>query len=398
MRIKITLIFILSVLIPTGFLSYFGLMAVRSEKAVVENNISRRYVAIADVIEGEIKSALRAIPQNFVQDDVILGSLLIKQASMFKGEAGIMDKNGQILSDGSKEVQGKVVFTRALKEVPYKIAIYERYPQIIERLEAKKKWAHFYFMIIGFSAFAITGAGAFASLALYRQWRLAELKSEFVSHLSHDLRGPLTSIRMFSEMLKDDAVRSEDKKREYYSIIASESERLTHLANNILDFSRIETGKKKIELKEDDVVRIVTQAIERFRLYMTDEERDISLKIDEGIPRLKMDADSMSQAMMNLLSNAAKYSPPGTPIKVSVLKNDHSVFIEIADKGVGIPAKELKKIFHKFYRVTRSESEVEGAGLGLALVKFITKVHRGRVMVCSEVGKGSKFTIELPMG
>lgn len=397
MRLKIALIFVLSVLIPTALLSYFGLQAVRSEKLIIDTNIRRIYESMADVVEDEIKRALRGLPESALRNKAKVESILVDQAAMFNYQVKIFDEAGKPLGGEPSKELGAPVLRNNIKGTSYTIAVYEKYPVLIRGFEERKSHLSAYTAMILFSALFVLGGSFFTLSVLSRQWRLTELKSEFVSSLSHDLRRPLTSIRMFSEMLKNESIPSEEKRREYYNIISAESEQLTNLANNILDFSRIERGRKKYEFKEEDITKVVASTVERFNSYMAHEACTASLNMDKDIPRLKIDSDSISQAIINLLTNAFNYSPPDKDIRVNVVRKGDEVAIEVIDNGMGIPLKEQKKIFRKFYRIANSETDVEGSGLGLTLVKYAVEAHRGRIAVESKVGHGAKFSIILPV-
>ncbi|MDD5136770.1 MAG: HAMP domain-containing sensor histidine kinase [Candidatus Omnitrophica bacterium] len=398
MRLKIALIFILSILIPTALLSYFGLKAVRSEKVIVESSIKQRYEAMANIVESEIDATLSGLSPELLKDRPFIESIISDQASLFKGQIVILNNKGSAVGGtGAAKDRGQLMVMRPMRNLPYTIAAYERFPLLIEKYEARKQGLYAYITTICAAAIAILAGALFTLGALSRQWRLAELKSEFVAGLSHDLRKPLTSIRMFSEMLKDGLVPGDGKKEEYYKIINTESERLTQLANNILDFSRIETGSKKHRFKEEDIGKLVKDTADYFLSYNLDEKRPISVSIEKDLPRVKSDAGAISQAVLNLLSNAVKYSPPAKPIKVNVRKRAKEIVVEVIDEGVGIPRNEQKKIFRKFYRVQNLKSEVEGSGLGLALVKYAAEIHGGHVELLSELNKGSKFTLVLPL-
>ncbi len=397
MRLKVTLIFILSILIPTALLAYFGLQAVQSEKRIFENSIRQRYESMADVIENEIDTALAALSKEFLRNKRVTESIIIDQLSVFKDQAAISDLSGNPLGGADSRDRGKLMISRRMRSGPYIISVYERYPLVLERYEARSKALYAYVAIIGMSVVAILGGALFTLSALSRQWRLAELKSEFVSGLSHDLRRPLTSIRMFSEMLKDNLVPTEEKRREYYNVINIESERLTQLANNILDFSRIESGRKDHKFKTEDIGKLVKETTDYFLSYNLDDDHPVKVFIAAGLPAIKIETSAVSQAILNLLSNAVKYSPQSKEIKVNAYRSASHVVIEVIDEGIGIPRKEHKKIFRKFYRVREDTSEVEGSGLGLALVKYAAEIHGGRITVESEVGKGSKFTLVLPV-
>ncbi len=384
-------------MIPTALLAYFGLQAVRSERDIVERSMRERYETMADIVEGEIDSTVSVLSQESVKNKALIESIVLDQASIFKGQTVISDDKGAVLGGAGYESLGEPMVKRRLSNLPYTISVYERSPALLEGYEKRRKVLYSYITIIALSAVSILAGGMLTLNALSKQWRLAELKSEFVSGLSHDLRRPLTSIRMFSEMLKDGLVAGDEKRAEYYKAINSESERLTQLANNILDFSRIESGRKTRTLKNEDIGKLAEEAVDYFISYNTDEAHPVKVTIQDSIPTVKVDASAISQAVLNLLSNAAKYSQSGQEIGVEVKKRLNDIAIEVTDKGVGIPPGEQKKIFRRFYRVHRSDSDVEGSGLGLALVKYAAEIHGGRVIVESEVGKGSKFSIVLPV-
>lgn len=407
----------MTMLIPTSLLACFGLLAVRSEKTIVEKNMVQKYKAMADVVEGQIKEALSSAPEEQLADAKQWDALLADQATIFGDEVIIFDHHDQPLLKGhgpavARRSLTEAVFTRPLANLPYTIGVYERYPIILEQLKERLKALVLYVILIGFSVVLILIGGFYTLGALRREWRFAQLKSEFVEHLSHDLRRPLTSIQMFSEMLKDGHVPSEDKKQEYYQIIATESDKLSHLANNILDFSRIERGRIRYHFEKSDICSLARDTIQRFEAYIADPKRPLEEKkrkvtlTTKNCPLIKMDSSAIGQALMNLLTNAAKYSPAHTPIHVNVspgphrwlgCKPTHSVMIEVIDQGYGIPTSEQKKIFQKFYRVpSHYVSQTEGSGLGLTLVQYAIEAHKGKVLVESQEGKGSKFTIILP--
>lgn len=406
MNLKIISIFFLAIFIPTALLAYFGVLAVRSEKDIVEKNMVQKYLAMADIVEGQIKQALSQASHEELGRTSYWESLLLAQAAIFKDEVVIFSQNGRPLKPmpaspaGGPVSLSDAVFARPLARLPYIIAVYERYPMILERLEARRRGLVLYIGLIVFAVFSILAGSFYTLSALSREWRFAQLKSEFVAHLSHDLRRPLTSIQMFSEMLKEGRIPSEEKKQEYYNIIANESGKLTHLANNILDFSRIERKRIRHNFEQADITNIIRDTVDRFKTYMIDDKRPVTLAMDP-CPLIKMDVHAIGQAVMNLLTNAVKYSPPGAPIEVKVgagFKPARTVVIEVVDHGYGVPASEQKKIFRKFYRVSKPYvAQIEGSGLGLTLVQYTIEAHKGKVLVESEEGKGSKFSIVLPV-
>jgi signal transduction histidine kinase len=217
--------------------------------------------------------------------------------------------------------------------------------------------------------------------ATAREMKLAQAKSTFVSNVSHELKTPLALIRLFAETLELGRVKSGDKAKEYYRIINNESRRLTQLINNILDFSKIEAGRKEYEFVESDITEVVEEVIRSYEYQI----------INAGF-------ELISQAVLNLINNAVKYSDESKEITVQVRLRDRSVAIEVADKGIGIPRSEQDKIFEKFYRVsTGLVHNTKGSGLGLALVKHIVEAHDGKIIVESAPGKGSRFTMMIPV-
>ncbi|MFH1753089.1 MAG: HAMP domain-containing sensor histidine kinase [Candidatus Omnitrophota bacterium] len=406
MKTRIVLIFLVAILIPTALLAYFGLLAVRSEQTIIERNMRERHEFMADIVLGEIEVRLKEMPPDLAKNKKYLESVLAGEAAIFKGQAAVFTPDKRAIGGPLKsfaftgeEKPEAPALMRPIPKTDYSLAIYERYPlPLIKKQEEQMRGLHFYIAIIIFSAISILVGGFFTLWALSREWRLAKLKSEFVSGLSHDLRRPLTSIRMFSEMLREDRVPKTEKKQEYYDIINSESERLTHLANNILDFSRIETGRKRFNFEAENIANVVTDTVERFRKYMADEGRKIKLSIEGEIPPVKIDVSAMAQAFMNLISNAAKFSDPDQEIVVNLKRDGKSnIVIEIRDSGIGIPKADIKKIFNRFYRTSQKRvRDIEGSGMGLALVKYTIEAHKGRVVVESEEGKGSTFSVILP--
>lgn len=397
MRIKVVLIFILSVLIPTALLAFWGLQAVRSEKTILESNIRRVYESMADVVEDEIKNALAGKTKLFVEDPAKVEPVLIDQASLFHYQVKILDRYGRPLGGKASPELGAPVLRQELKDLPYTIAVYEKYPVLVKGLELRKSRLASYVVMIFLSALFVLGGSFFTLGVLSREWQLTELKSEFVASLSHDLRRPLTSIRMFSEMLKNGSVLSEEKKSQYYNIISNESEQLTRLANNILDFARIERGRKRYQFKTEAMAKLIEETVVHFKASLAHEDYRISLNMDPDLPSLEVDSEAISQALTNLLTNAVNYSPFEKNITVNVIKKPHAVVLEVIDRGLGISRREQKKIFEKFYRVTRKETNVEGSGIGLTIVKHAVKAHHGKVLVESHFGQGAKFSLIFPV-
>jgi len=232
-----------------------------------------------------------------------------------------------------------------------------------------------------------------------REVHLARLKSDFVANVSHELKTPLALIRLFAETLELGRVPSEEKAQQYYRVINKESHRLTQLINNILDFSRIEAGRKEYRFAPTDVARVVREVIESYRFQIEQQGFELKVDLEDDLPHVPADEEALGQALINLVNNAIKYSRESKTIHIEVRRDGSKVLVTVKDTGIGIPRSEQKKIFEKFFRGEDSlVHETKGSGLGLALVRHIMEAHGGSVEVESTPGKGSAFTLVLPVG
>lgn len=253
------------------------------------------------------------------------------------------------------------------------------------------------FLILGVLSVLLAGGIFLTYRNVSKEMALARLKSDFVSNVSHELRTPLSLIRLYAETLEMGRLTSPEKYQEYYQIIRKESERLTALINNILDFSRIEAGRKEYEFRETDLRELVHNTLESYRYQIEQHGFTFEEKIDP-VPPLRVDREAMARSLLNLVNNALKYSQDRKYIGVNLYRDNGSVKLEVVDHGIGIPSQEQHKIFEKFYRVGDPlVHNTKGSGLGLALVRHIVEAHGGEVSVDSSPGRGSKFTIALPV-
>jgi signal transduction histidine kinase len=231
-----------------------------------------------------------------------------------------------------------------------------------------------------------------------REMNLARLKSDFVANVSHELRTPLALIRLYAETLELGRLTAKEKYQEYFRIIREESERLTALINNILDFSRIEAGRKEYEFKETNLADLVRSTLDSYRFQIEQNGFSFEENISGDIPPVSVDREAIARSLLNLVNNALKYSKDQKYIGVSLYRADSRVNLEVRDRGIGIPPNEQEKIFEKFYRCGDPlVHNVKGSGLGLSLVRHIARAHGGDVLVESIPQKGSKFTIALPL-
>ena len=256
---------------------------------------------------------------------------------------------------------------------------------------------HTSFLTLGGLSFLLAGGIFLTYRNVSKELAVARLKSDFVSNVSHELRTPLALIRLYAETLELGRLTSPDKHQEYYSIIRKESERLTTLINNILDFSRIEAGRKEYEFRETDMRDLVRNTLESYCYQIEQHGFTLEENVAE-VPPLKVDREAMARSLVNLVNNALKYSQDRKYIGVNLYRENGCVKLEVIDHGIGIPAGEQTKIFEKFYRVGDPlVHNTKGSGLGLSLVQHIARAHGGDIAVNSTPGAGSKFTIMLPV-
>jgi signal transduction histidine kinase len=259
-------------------------------------------------------------------------------------------------------------------------------------------WVHRSFLILGFLSLMIIGGLVLTRHVVTKEMGLARLKSDFVSNVSHELRTPLALIRLYAETLELGRITTQEKKQQYYRIIRKESERLTALINNILDFSRIEAGRKEYEFRNTDIAELVRNTLESYRYQIEQQGFEFEENIDSNLPAVPVDREAIARALVNLVNNALKYSSEEKFLGVKLYRDDSVVKLEVADHGIGIARRDQSKIFEKFYRAGDPlVHNTKGSGLGLSLVRHITQAHGGEIAVESTPGRGSKFILSLPL-
>jgi signal transduction histidine kinase len=233
--------------------------------------------------------------------------------------------------------------------------------------------------------------------AITREIALARQQSDFISAVSHEFRTPITSMRHLTELLATHSVPTEARRTQYYELLARETERLHRMVESLLSFGRMQAGSYAWKLETADAGELVRAAADEFRREAHGAGREIACDVESGLPPIHVDREALGRALSNLLDNAAKYSDAGTPIHVAARRDGDSVRISVKDHGVGIPVEEQKKLFERFVRGAHARTAgIRGIGVGLALVKSVAEAHGGTVLLESEPGRGSTFTLVIP--
>lgn len=312
----------------------------------------------------------------------------------FDGDGG-MEMKPFVASTGW--TQGKPEVSRKLDDVFRGMAMGIKF-QGTSVAELGKTWVHRSLLILGCLSVLIIGGLVLTRHIVNKEMALARLKSDFVSNVSHELRTPLALIRLYAETLELGRITTSDKKQQYYRIIRKESERLSALINNILDFSRIEAGRKEYEFRETDIAELIRNTLDSYRYQIEQQGFAFEESIDPDLPAVYVDREAIARALVNLMNNALKYSCEQKFLGVKLYRDNGAVKLEVADRGIGIARRDQAKIFEKFYRAGDPlVHNTKGSGLGLSLVRHITQAHGGDISVESAPGKGSKFILSIPL-
>lgn len=268
-----------------------------------------------------------------------------------------------------------------------------------ERL-SKPSGLRLFYLITVILVLSVTFFGAYLLWRdVRREVAAAELRSQFVSSVSHELKTPLTAIQMFAETLRLGRTRNPGARKEYLETIVNEAQRLTRLLNNVLDFSRIESGRRVYHPQPTSLHEVIQDAVRAIGYPLKQGGYQLNVEAENDLPKVRVDRDGLEQAILNLLDNAMKYSGDSRRIDLCLKKEDTHAVIQVKDYGLGIDPKDQERIFDKFYRASFAEGDrIPGTGLGLSLVSHLVKTHEGRVEVQSSPGKGSTFSIYLSLG
>lgn len=275
------------------------------------------------------------------------------------------------------------------------LTLYPKDSGLLVSLFNRGEGIFFYIFIV---ILIILAAGLFFTLqTVNHELHLSRMKSYFMSTVSHEFKSPLTSIRQMAEMLVRGRVPSRERQQKYHTTILQQSERLSHLIDNILDFSKMEEGQKIFRFEKADITPLVKDMVESFQNLTADQGFQISLDISGPLPEISFDREAMEQVIHNLIDNACKYSGESRMIEVKLYRQGSKVVISVRDHGIGIRKEDQDKIFSRFYRAGEELSQtVKGSGIGLTIVKQIVEAHQGEITVESSPGKGSIFNVILP--
>lgn len=266
----------------------------------------------------------------------------------------------------------------------------------LEREVRIQRRTNLFFIIM--STFLIFLSLAIIYVAGRKERQLRQLKEDFISNVSHELKTPLSLIRMFSDILVAGRVRNQETRQEYYSIIHNESDRMGRLINNLLDFASLGRTERRRHFERTNIAQLVSKELEAYRNEVQKDGFQINVRVDTDVPDTYADPNAITMAFLNLLDNSVKYSGEQKEVFVRVGHENGFVDLSVEDKGIGISRAEHQKIFEKFYRgSSASVRKVRGSGIGLSITKHVAEMHGGEVLVDSEPGRGSTFTLRIPI-
>jgi signal transduction histidine kinase/tetratricopeptide (TPR) repeat protein len=350
-----------------------------------------RTVDASDEVWGAIFSPVR------VREDILRPAL---QERFPSGETSwtVRGRDGAVIASSDISAAGPVAFrTNFTSGFPdWTLEFRQPPPRLIKTFLLSRRGLY------SFALLLIAGILTFGLILTIRsvshELELARMKSDFVSTVSHEFKSPLTSIRQLAEMLQSGRVPSEERRQRYYDVLLEQSERLALLTDNILSLAKIESGRAEFKFEPTDIAALLTEVVTSIQERVRHQGFAIGLEAGGALPVLEVDRTAFAQALTNLIDNAIKYSGDSRRISVLASSGAQTVVIAVRDFGIGIGKEDIEKVFERFYRagdtLTRT---VKGSGLGLTLVKEIVEAHGGKTSVESEPGKGSVFSVQLPI-
>lgn len=408
---RVFTLLVATVALPSIALSTFGILAIKHERAAVEKSLEDAYGAKLDALAAALRDQVHdaggvvpALPELAASADRLARSLFPRERARFelRGPDDADPTREHSLPFG-RGLAGEDVDWAPLLLVERPLPVPLEGRMIGVRLPADNSPAAialgnqvvYAILLVIFYAAIVSGV-VLTSRAVYRESKLSRLKSDFVSHVSHELRTPLTSIRMFVETLRLGRVHSREEQEELLELLDKETERLSGLVGRLLDWARIETGRKVYRKVPVPAAEMARDALDVFERQQLGSPGELVLEVDDTLPEVLVDRHAISLVLLNLLINAHKYTGADKRIVLRARAGDGVVVFEVEDNGPGIPKAERKRIFEQFYRMDDLLSrKTEGTGLGLAIAKRVVEDHGGRIQVSSEPGKGSRFAVSL---
>jgi len=311
-------------------------------------------------------------------------------------QGALIDADGQVMIGSFNKSGPQAVRTAPATSLPGTLHITSTDPGADEAVFTGRRRL----LLSGFAVLALVllAGSYFIMRAINREQAVARLQSEFVSAVSHEFRTPLTSLRQLSEMLSKGRVPTEDLRQKSYDLLSRESERLQRLVESLLDFGRIEARAFRYHYEHLDPVTLVGDLVAEFQEKAAAQGYHVELELAGEYPLIQADREALGLALRNLLDNAVKYSPDCRTVWVEMARERDRLAIRVRDQGMGIPASEQKEIFKRFVRGAGSRAAyIQGTGIGLAMARHIVEAHNGEILLKSEPGRGSTFTILLPL-
>jgi two-component system, OmpR family, phosphate regulon sensor histidine kinase PhoR len=310
-----------------------------------------------------------------------------------QSRVNVSDQDGRIVFGPSLARRGPVL-GRQFSTTLYKWSVNVSMASGEELAAAVQRRRVLEMVLVGLSSLVVIFGLTVIVVAAAQERRLANLKSDFVANVSHELKTPLSLVRMFSELLQSGRVENDEKRRQYLQIIVGESDRLAALIENVLDFAKVERGRQAYHFAEANLGDVVTRAVDVCRLRAEREGAELELEPLPPLENVRIDERALEIAVINLVDNAMKYAPGH--VSVAVRETPRALEIRVADRGPGIPVEDRKRIFERFVRGKPSGGkQVRGSGIGLALVKHIAEAHGGKAWVESATPKGSVFVLSV---
>jgi len=406
----------LLVVLPSAGLSGFGVLAIINERAAVEKRLEAAWGGRLERLEQRL---LEALPHNAPVESGRLGPLVQSLGSEESGGEPVRFELQPLFAPARSDtgtaagLVGKLVSeverarTEALAARPlawrplppplqaYRLAAVPLDGDPVAAASLRNRVL--YGVLLGLFYVALAVGTVYVARTLHREARLSRMKTDFVSLVSHELRTPLTSIRMFIETLSLGRVTDPAETREVLSLLSQETARLSEMIERVLDWGRIESGRRTWAFSSTPVQQVVDGAVAAFHAQRLGEKVDLGVEVEPGLPAIRVDREAVAGALLNLVQNAFKYTGEDKRIRVRARRERKGVAIEVQDNGPGIPPRERKRVFERFYRVDGLLTRrTEGSGLGLSIAQKIAEAHGGSLTLQSELGVGSCFTLHLP--